>query len=542
VRRHVPILAILAIAAVARFWAIDFCLPSTLCRPDEEAVASISTYFFTRNFNPHFFDWPSFFMYEVSVGLIPLFKLGNWLGWYRGEKHFVEMMRLDPAPVFLTARLLSAAAGVATVWFVYRIARRMRDETTGLIAALFLALAFLHARDSHFGVTDITATFLIMVSFFFTARSATAKAVALHVIEKSPLQKGAPYDPSDVRRAPLYGVPKDLIWAAAFAGLATATKYNAVLILLPLLATVITSPKRIAMLLGVAFAAFFVASPFVILDYTNSMTALQQISDHLSAGHGVNLGRGWSVHLTTSLRYGLGIPLLATGIAGLVVAIYRRPREGVVLALFPIVYYLTIGAGYTVFARYILPVIPFLCIGAAIAVTEVARRWLKPSPSIAFQTIAWVVALIIVAPSAWSIFQFDRLLARTDSRVMVEDWVKQHYPNGAVIGQMLRLSNHLYFIPEVLGQPSKYQPLLVDEVPGEPDVLVVPSSLYDRGYRPPQPVEALMLRYTKAYWVDTFDPKAGDVIFDRQDEFYLPLAGFEWINRPGPSFVVYIKP
>jgi hypothetical protein len=497
------VLAILAIAVVARFWAIDFCLPSTLCRPDEEAVASISTYFFTRNFNPHFFDWPSFFMYEVSVALIPLFKLGNWLGWYRGEKHFVEMMRLDPAPVFLTARLLSAAAGVATVWFVYRTARRMRDETTGLIAALFLALAFLHARDSHFGVTDITATMLIAVSFLFTTRFA---------------------------QAPLYVAPKDLVLAAAFAGLATATKYNAVLIILPLLFVVVRSPKQIAIALGVMMATFFVASPFVIIDYTNSMKALQQISDHLTGGHGVSLGRGWWVHLTTSLRYGLGIPLLATGIAGLVVAIYRRPREGVLLAMFPIVYYLTIGAGYTVFARYILPVIPFLCLAGAIAITEIK----KP-------VIRWVVALAVIAPSAWSTLQFDILLARTDSRVMVEDWVKQHYPNGAVIGQMLRLSNHLYFIPEVLGQPSKYQPLLVDEVPGEPDVLVVPSSLYDPGYRPPPPVEALMLRYRKVYWVDTFDQHAENVVFDQQDEFYLPLTGFKWILRPGPSFTIYVR-
>ena len=529
-KRHAAILAILAIAAVARFWAIDFCLPSTLCRPDEEAVAAISTYFFTRNFNPHFFDWPSFFFYEVSVALIPLFKLGNILGWYRGEKHFVEMMRLDPAPVFLTARILSAMAGTATVWFVYRIGKTLAGsgkreagtdgETTGLIAALFLALAFLHARDSHFGVTDITATMLIAVSFLFTLRLAMA-----------------------LQEVPWRATALAVAAPAFFAGLATATKYNAVLILLPLLATVIKSPKQIGIVLGVAFATFFVASPFVILDYTNSLKSFQEIADHLRNGHAVDLGRGWWVHLTVSLRYGLGTPLLAAGIAGLGIAVFRRPREGMLLALFPVAYYLSIGAGLTVFARYILPVIPFLCITAAIAVEGFVSITGRGIVSITWRATALAVALTaaIIAPSAWSLFQFDRLLARTDSRVMVEDWVKLHYPNGAVIGQMLRLSNHLYFIPEAPGQPSKYQPLLVDEVPGEPDILVVPSSLYDRGYRPPPPVEALMLRYQKAYWVDTFDPKAPEIVFDKQDEFYLPLMGFEWINRPGPSFTVYVK-
>ena len=460
--RRAPIVGILAIAALARFWAIDFCLPSTLCRPDEEAVAAISTYFFTRNFNPHFFDWPSFFMYEVSVALIPLFKVGLWLGWYRGEKHFVEMMRLDPAPVFLTARLLSAIAGVATVWVVYRIGKILpgtgnrepgtnSGETVGLIAALFLALAFLHARDSHFGVTDITATLLVAISFLFTIR-------------------------------------KDVVWAAVFAGLATATKYNSVLICLPLLISVIKSPRRIAIVAGVMFAAFFVASPFVVIDYTNALKAFDQISDHLRGGHGVALGRGWSYQLSTSLRYGLGLPLLIAGIAGLAVAAVRSPRQGLLMAVFPITYYLSIGAGYTVFARYILPVVPFLCLTAAIGVDEIASwrglpstslRPGKPSPSIPAFAIPWrataafgfaqaALAVAIILPSAWSIIQFDALLARTDSRVMVEDWVQQRFPDGAVIGQMLRMSNRLSFVPEVLGQPSKYQLMLVDEVQGEP--------------------------------------------------------------------------
>ena len=39
-----------------------------------------------------------------------------------------------------------------------------------------------------------------------------------------------------------------------------------------------------------------------------------------------------NVHLTSSLRYGLGLPLLLTGLAGLVHLLVRRPREGLLLA------------------------------------------------------------------------------------------------------------------------------------------------------------------------------------------------------------------
>lgn len=83
VRRHAPIVGILAVAALARYWAIDFCLPSLGCRPDEDAVAAVSTHFFTRDLKPTFFDWPSLFMYVVTLGMVPLFKIGRWIGWYR---------------------------------------------------------------------------------------------------------------------------------------------------------------------------------------------------------------------------------------------------------------------------------------------------------------------------------------------------------------------------------------------------------------------------------------------------------------------------
>ena len=70
-RRDALLGLILALAALARVWAISFCLPSPYCRPDEEAVAAVSLSIFGRNLNPHFFDWPTLFMYAVAVCLIP---------------------------------------------------------------------------------------------------------------------------------------------------------------------------------------------------------------------------------------------------------------------------------------------------------------------------------------------------------------------------------------------------------------------------------------------------------------------------------------
>ena len=523
-RKHAPLLLILFVAAVARFWAIDFCLPSTLCRPDEEAVAAISSYFFTRQFNPNFFDWPSLFMYEVAAALVPLFKAGLWMGWYRGERHFREMMVLDPAPVFMTARLLSATAGVASVWLLFRVTRRLASETTALIAALFLALAFLHVRDSHFGVTDVTATALVLASFLFTVRFSES------------------------------GTRKDLLFAAALAGLATATKYNAAIAAVPLLwvavigargvAGAVVARLRNAGLVAVTVVAAFIAgSPYCVIEFQQFQTAMQGVMAHLSQGHGVDLGRGWVVHLTSSLQYGLGEPLLAAGLAGLLLTIVINPRIGILVALFPVTYYLVIGSGYTVFARYILPVVPFLCLAAALAVDQVTQAISTALRRPAWRLAgAWGLALAIVAPSAWSIVQFDRLLAREDGRVLAEQWVKQRFPAGATIGQMGRGSTHLHFRDEAVGVPPRYRKIDVADGPSEPDVLVLATSLFD----PKAPVSAhataLAARYVRMLTIDTHDPAATDAIYDWQDEFYLPLRGFTGIRRPGPSLAIYLRP
>src|SRR5213078_1942504 len=91
-----------------------------------------------------------------------------------------------------------------TVAVVYRLGRQIRDETTGLVSALFLTFAFIHVRDSHFGTTDITMTLFIVgaVSLLLDA-----------------------HESGDRRQFALAGL---------VAGLAAATKYNAVILLVPM--------------------------------------------------------------------------------------------------------------------------------------------------------------------------------------------------------------------------------------------------------------------------------------------------------------------
>lgn len=523
VRAYGPLIAILSIAAVARFWAIDFCLPSPVCRPDEDAVASVATGFFARDFNPHFFDWPALFMYVVAAALIPVFKLGKFLGWFRGEYHFLQWIATDPTLLIMIARTLSASAGVASVWVLFDLTRRSFDRTSALIAASFLALAFLHVRDSHFGVTDVPATFFLLVAFLFITR----------------LMKS--------------GATRDLVLSAVAAGLAMSTKYNAAIVALPALWVLLARPTgrpaltgrfaACALFLATMLLTFAVTSPYSFLDHRAFTAALGNVSAHLATGHGVELGRGWLVHLSSSLRYGLGIPLLVAGLSGLVWLVVARPREGFVVAILPVTYYLVVGSGHTVFARYILPVIPFLCLTAALGVAVVSR-WLagrvhRPAAATA---VAWTLAMAIVAPSLRSVVEFDRLLSLDDSRELAAAWIRHEFPRGVHLTQAGRHSTHLFFLPDAIGQAPRYTVVNLIDDGRPPDVLVVGEIPLELGVDDLARARPFMDRYTRIQVLEAYDPAATGNVYDWQDEFYLPLTGFSGIRRPGPNFTIYARP
>jgi hypothetical protein len=522
VRRHAALVAVLLVATLSRFWAIGFCLPSTLCRPDEEAVVAVAGSFFARHFNPHFFDWPSFFMYELTAAMVPFFKAGLYAGWWRGERNFIEVINTNPAPIFLIARLLSASAGVATVWLVHRAARRLFDDTVAIVAALFLAVSFLHARDSHFGVTDITATMLVVASFVCAVRY---------------WQSGRWWD---------------LACSALLAGVATGTKYNAAIVAVAVAWAVVARPSASpvrARMVALASAGtlvglgFFVASPYCLIAFNEWLQALGGVVAHLSAGHGVVLGRGWRVHLTSSLALGVGWPMLVAGIAGLALAAWARGRTGVLLGVFPVLYYAITGAALTVFARYILPVVPFLCLAAAYA-TVAAARWAcrrAQRPALAQFAVVVLVALVAL-PTARATARFDWLLGQTDSRVMAEQWVRAHYPDGTTIAETGRESTRLHFVAPGPGQPSPYRSVDPLQPGAEPVLLVVPTSLFDADAPMDPVVRAMVRRYTPVFAVRAHDMTATGNVYDWQDEFYLPLSGFQGIDRPGPNLHVYRLP
>ncbi len=523
--------AVLVLAAILRVWGLGFGLPHTLARPDEDATVAIALKFFSRSWNPGFFDWPSLFFYASTAAFVVYFQIGRLIGWFPYEVRFLAAASRDQSPLRLITRGLSAAAGVLTVATVHSIGLRLFDRTTALIGAFFLAGAALHVRDSHFGVTDVAATFLVTLSFFYTVKFAQLR---------------------------LRG---DWIRSALLAGAAASTKYNAGLIVLPAVFAILAGSAesreawnlrlgRLAGYIAIAIVAFFLGTPYALIDRPAFLAALASISAHLRGGHAAMAGPGWLVHLSSSLRYGVGLPILVAGLAGFVVYVWRDRRFGLLFLVFPIAYYALIGAGETAFARYIIPVVPFLCLAAAHTVVEATRaiaRWSRrPAAAPAF---AWVVAALAAAPSLASAIHTDVLLSRVDNRLLAAEWIRARYPEGASIAQTGTVAGQVQMATVAPDTPEQYPALAFEPETGRfftaggqdgsPQLIVVEQCPLSYCNVPDPWLKVLRDRYELEQMFVAYDVSSPTLVYDRDDDFYLPLAGLSAVQRPGPNITIY---
>lgn len=513
--------AVLAVAFALRVWGISFGLPHTLTRPDEEATVATSLRFFGRHLDPQFYHWPSLFMYVVAVAFVLYFNVGRFQGWFPRELTFLTSAASIPGPLFLLARGVSVVAGTITVFLVHRIGEHLFNRRTATVAAFFLAVAALHVRDSHFGVPDVTATCLATGSFLWTCRFAGSGRV------------------------------RDALYSAGCAGLAMSTKYNLALIAVPALLTIaqgIARPhsaprQRIVLALAYGLTAaigFVAATPYALLDWPAFRRGLEEVATHLRTGHIVASGSSWSVQLSSSLGCGLGWPLLGAGLAGMALYCWRDRRLGPVFASFPVLYFAAIGASQTRFARYALPIVPFLVLSAAYLVNDVAGRvselsgrWVKAGTATA------LLAAIVAWPSASAAVRTDRLLSRRDTRLLSAEAIARAFPCGATIYQTGFPYGHVQ--PHAPDAGAAAYVNVEFDAALLPDLIVVQESALAYS-RVPEWIPAILSRHYRQIdeQVGT-DLSRQPPVYDYDDAFFVPLSGFGAVVRPGPNLRVYAR-
>jgi hypothetical protein len=523
VPRHAPLAAILLLAAILRVWGIGFGLPHTWARPDEDAVMIPAVRVVQGDLNPHWFQYPSAYMYALAPLYAAYYVEQRVRGGIESRSDLLDLYFRFPDSFHLLDRWLAATLGVLTVLALYAAARLLVTETAALLSAFFLAVAPLHVRDSHFGVADVPATCMIVAAFWAIARWSAS--------------------PSSAR----------LVCAGALCGLAASTKYNAAIVILPAVLALLMRARdeRLpasaivrsgTLLCGSAIAAFIAGTPYALLDVREFVNGVGAVGQHLAGGHGRDLGLGWIHHLRVTLVEGLGLPLLVAALGGMLWMFRAAPRTAALVFSFPLAYYAAAGSTRTVFFRYMIPVLPFLALGAAWAVDRAAAAW---SPRVRPAWFSAAVAAVLVVVPAIDVVQMNLRLQRTDSRVLAADWMRDHVPAGLTVYQSGAFYGHLQF-----GRPPRFreaalgsgESFTVNGTPlaGPPDLLVVQSS--PLMYSDDVPLIARMAArgYEQIAEIRACDlSQASANVYDPLDAFYLPLRGMRGVERPGPNIAIY---
>ncbi|HYV42204.1 MAG TPA: glycosyltransferase family 39 protein, partial [Thermoanaerobaculia bacterium] len=228
-----PLVALFLFAAVVRLIGLRWD-QGHFFHPDERAIAMAieRVSFVPLQLNPHFFAYGSFPLYVTRVVTTLLARVRPWFAGYDG--------------IIFTGRELSAFWGAATVVLLALLGARLYGRRAGLLAGALLAATVLHVQSSHFAISDIPLTFLVLLSLFFLIEAVESGRLSRYLL------------------------------AGLSIGLAVATKFSALPILLPLAVAVAirwrlerrARPLLYGLAAGVAAVVFFVlGQPYAILDF-----------------------------------------------------------------------------------------------------------------------------------------------------------------------------------------------------------------------------------------------------------------------------------
>ena len=440
-----PLAAVLLAALLFRLYGIDWD-DGHLFHPDERHILMVSQRLqwpepFTLDgllgvdspLNPKSFAYGSLAFYLLRGTS----ALAGWLGASIGVEWLANLSSFDG--MRLVGRALSTAFDLGTVLFVYLTARKLFGHVAGLLGAAFVAFATLHVQLSHFYASDPILTFFV--------------TLVLHALVGVYRDEG--------RRWPVI--------AGLAVGCALATKVSAAPILgvvgLVYLGRALTResdggdgerPSLVArerwlpelnraladglVTVGVAIFTFAACAPFAIIDFA---TFTKHVAEQNAMARGVAdfpytrqfANRPLYLYFVENLAiFGLGVPLALAAFAGTAFAVVRsirRPVFGYLLLLAWIVPYFAITGGFHAkFVRYMLPIVPSLCILAAAGIVALAGwRTASGLP----RRLAIVVAAIVVGLSALYATAYVRIYASEHTAIAASRFIYEQVPPKSVI-------------------------------------------------------------------------------------------------------------
>ncbi|GAB4516209.1 MAG: hypothetical protein Kow0047_28150 [Anaerolineae bacterium] len=342
----------------------------------------------------------------------------------------------------LVGRHLSALFDTGSVALIYAIGRRVYGRKTALLAAALSALTVTQIQLAHFYAFDPVATFFVMLAVWASIRLAQDGDVPSAVLAgiAAGCAVSSKFSAMPILAAPGVAVLVPLWRAGRAHGWGSTETADALR----------RSLGREVLVLICAFLAFFVTSPFAVLDWEAFRISVIEEQGAMVRGEAdfpyTRQYRGtppYIYHIEQQVRWGMGWPLGLTAFAGfawvLMRAARRRatPGEWVILG-WVVPYFGLTGAFMVKFMRYLLPVVPlFTLMGAAMlwALHDRVDRALKARPgrSPLRYAVPGLIAIILLGTAMWAFAFVNGVYGGEHPWIQASRWFYQNAPDGSVI-------------------------------------------------------------------------------------------------------------
>lgn len=508
-------------AAALRLAGIRFGLPLDL-RPDESIYSdAVVRILGEGTLHPGRFDYPALPFYLLAAVDWTVWSTGHLLGVAHGS---LEQLLADRTALVQIHRVVAAVMGTLTVPLVLVLGRRLSGRPAGLLAAVFLTVAFLHVRDSHFGVVEAPMTFLL-----------TGALVAIAGLWER-------------------GRWVDALLAGLLSGLAAAMKYLPAVLVLPLAAAALRHPLgggrglrafrdgRLLIAGAGMIAGFLAGAPYTLLDLHGFLADLGAQVELSTAGMLHSFASVLGYQLEVALGWGLGLPLAALGALGWLAALFRLRSPTFPLALLVAAWLLVVTTGSRTFVRYATPLVPVV---AVLGAGMLARRWQRAGPRTRLLTLAPLLALLL-GPALTRSLAFDRLARTPTTYESFRTWLQEAAPESLDLAP-----SSLAFLEGCGLPPGRFipwdPPSLVRprQAGAPPAALVLAEGLRPLGprLRGVVPILEAVARSREVWRAGRPVDAPGALVFDVNDDFAFPLAGLTRLEQAGPRVrVVRLEP
>jgi len=360
---------------------------------------------------PSHFNYPTLFSYLIVSPVLVVF-LGYYI--FSGfpisgllNSQWISLLFSSNLPLLVWAgRSVSILFSISTIIFVYFYSRKKYGLLPALVSASILCVDPLGGRYitfSRLSLPDVAA------AFFVTG----CVIQGLIFLEKKKL--------------------KWLIGSALTAGLAVSTKYNAGLVVIPLLYLCFVHReqgywKRLIWIPAMVLVGFLAGSPGWILNTQKFLQGYLFEAAHMQAGHLGQFGQDWVwviQYLWSCKTIMLPMIMITMGIS-----MIRHRKEDIVLLLLVIPAFIVIGRFEKKSIHYFLFLYPVLALFIGRMISVIEKKYFQ-------NRIKWIfilsfVILFFIQPLYRLIPKIKRDFT-TRSSVIAEKWIAENISYGSVI-------------------------------------------------------------------------------------------------------------